>query len=474
LATVYIDPDAAGGGSGTEASPLNTWPTTFTAGNEYLQKRGTTATSVDIDAEQDNVTVGAYGTGAPPILQEDTAGANVIDAGTGTTPDGLIVENVTVDGTSSSAGANQGIAFRAANNIARDVTVTRTQTQGVRGHTGASFVLKNFSIEDIGDDGVYCDGNVSVQIHGGVIRDVQQDTVEAVGDCIQVLNGCTTHRTAFVRGFHEGADKAAFTARGVFTNELTVEDCHFTVTTNNGVSLLDGNSSVKRCIVDGGGARAYLLDDREVAATTVTMEGCVANASNINIEAKDAGAVYVVQHSTLYGATEHSWDCATVSTVNITHRNCIHVMGAQGGTDYVIDLGSGTKNYTASNNCYDNISDGWRWSDNTVDTTIANWESASGETNSLDTDPLLINPSAGDFRLQGNSPCIGAGTKYWPTPGTQPLGQDGLRFPLRGGSPDIGAYPVRPDEDAATRQAAALPASYMDAGCDIGKARKAA
>lgn len=53
-------------------------------------------------------------------------------------------------------------------------------------------------------------------------------------------------------------------------------------------------------------------------------------------------------------------------------------------------------------------------------------------------------------------------------------GEDGLRFPLRSGtSPDLGAYAVRPGENGATRQAAAYPASVMQSGVDIAKAKAA-
>lgn len=65
---IYIDPDAAGGGDGSLATPFDGWDDVSWADyTAYLQKRGT-STTIDETPANTNVLMGAYGTGADPIL----------------------------------------------------------------------------------------------------------------------------------------------------------------------------------------------------------------------------------------------------------------------------------------------------------------------------------------------------------------------------------------------------------------------
>ena len=99
-------------------------------------------------------------------------------------------------------------------------------------------------------------------------------------------------------------------------------------------------------------------------------------------------------------------------------------------------LTSGTSvSYTASNNCYHTTGDNNRWSWVYSDkTTLAEWESASGETSSINQDPLFLDASNSNYRLQSSSPCIDAGTDVGLTEdfGGNPVPQ--------GSAPDMGAY----------------------------------
>jgi hypothetical protein len=72
--TVYIDPSVSVSGDGSIGSPYKYWSeVTFTPGYSYLQKRGTAAReSVIIGTSGtagSTITIGAYGTGALPIIQ---------------------------------------------------------------------------------------------------------------------------------------------------------------------------------------------------------------------------------------------------------------------------------------------------------------------------------------------------------------------------------------------------------------------
>lgn len=78
----FIDPDA-GAGSGTRASPYNSWASvTFVAGKAYFQKRGTQWNSliyIGVDGTLDNeIIIGAYGVGNRPEFSDNTGDA-IID-----------------------------------------------------------------------------------------------------------------------------------------------------------------------------------------------------------------------------------------------------------------------------------------------------------------------------------------------------------------------------------------------------------
>jgi len=91
--------------------------------------------------------------------------------------------------------------------------------------------------------------------------------------------------------------------------------------------------------------------------------------------------------------------------------------------------------YTASNNCYHTIGDNNRWNWNySYKYSLSEWESASGETNSLNLDPSFVDPDNGDFHLKVSSPCIDAGTDVG-------LDRDFDHNPVpKGISVDIGAF----------------------------------
>ena len=72
--TYYIDPSSSANGRGTSASPFNDWSSTvFKSGGCYLQKAGTVYNKwiiVSVQGTSANpITLGAYGTGTAPIIQ---------------------------------------------------------------------------------------------------------------------------------------------------------------------------------------------------------------------------------------------------------------------------------------------------------------------------------------------------------------------------------------------------------------------
>jgi len=84
-------------------------------------------------------------------------------------------------------------------------------------------------------------------------------------------------------------------------------------------------------------------------------------------------------------------------------------------------------------------------------------------TNGFDADPLFRDAANDDYRLNGGSPCIGAGIEWWT--GEPPHGEDGLRFCV---PPSMGGY-----EYYGGGTAAAIPARVVPAGVDMAKAKAA-
>ena len=80
--TYYIDPSASTNGNGTQLSPFKYWSSvTWTAGNTYLQKCGTTANEqVNIGVSGTSgslITLGSYGTGSLPVISGFTSVQNL-------------------------------------------------------------------------------------------------------------------------------------------------------------------------------------------------------------------------------------------------------------------------------------------------------------------------------------------------------------------------------------------------------------
>jgi len=146
--TVYVDPTAGSGGDGSIESPFDSWEdVSFSNGNTYLQKRGTTyhmPTYINIDGIT-NVHVGAYGTGteyAYIVDDRNTGDANYACINTGNS-EGLLIDSLSFYGTNypsymSIAAISMGKSEWSANTN-NDITIRdckiRRFNWGIRGLT---------------------------------------------------------------------------------------------------------------------------------------------------------------------------------------------------------------------------------------------------------------------------------------------------------------------------------------------------
>ncbi len=176
--TIYINPTAKSGGTGTQASPYNSWSNiSFTAGTTYLQAAGTTYSGslyIGVNATAAApIKIGSYGTGAAPIIK---GGVN-FDGATYVTFSGFQISNSTGAGVVLQSGANNitisgntiassgmgiwiGNGAGTTNTISGNTISNNTQYGiGINEVTGSGTVISNNVISGNGYDGINVDGN---------------------------------------------------------------------------------------------------------------------------------------------------------------------------------------------------------------------------------------------------------------------------------------------------------------------------
>ena len=217
MATFYIDPSAGSNGSGTFASPYNTWASvTFAAGNTYLQKGGATYNG------QVLINVGGTSEGARVILgsyngttgTRETGGyLRAIFNGAGTNQtirilpgaNYVTVDNFEVYGSQGASGQaatgiyigswQQSVANYAnvTNCWVHDVANTDAtmDNNGIQGF-GSNCLIEGNTIDHIPSDGIWMQGQSNL-IQGNNVSFCSTNITLHNGDCIQVTGDATLH-----------------------------------------------------------------------------------------------------------------------------------------------------------------------------------------------------------------------------------------------------------------------------------------
>jgi parallel beta-helix repeat protein len=201
MATIYIDPSYFATGTGTIADPFKSWASvTWTAGNSFLQKCGTTFVggvdtgalgAASLGAES---IIGSYGTGAKPIIDARTVTRGLTIRGAASY---VIVQDLEIIGGATGA-STRGISSGFSDDGATDnLTIRRCVVHdvvwdGVAGNfpigiqlTGINNTITDNTIYNIGTDGLFITSNSGNQILRNTIYNVGYDRRGGLADCIQ-------------------------------------------------------------------------------------------------------------------------------------------------------------------------------------------------------------------------------------------------------------------------------------------------
>lgn len=186
---VYIDPSASTNGNGSQASPFSSLPATLQPNTAYLFRRGTTHPYVS--RVFTSVLIGAYGTGADPII----SGIDVRNNSSNST-----IRNIDIALRRSGTG-DKVLAFNHLN-TSRDITIAYCKIRGIANngifprfgieHSVDGLVFFNNEIFDIDNNGWWLAPNKNMKIIRNWFHRVNrggENSTTSTGDGIQAEYG---------------------------------------------------------------------------------------------------------------------------------------------------------------------------------------------------------------------------------------------------------------------------------------------
>jgi len=345
----------------------------------------------------------------------DAAGGNICIYSTSTN---IFLSNIT-----SYACHFSGIGVGGSN--VSDITISNvvvydTLAAGIRFASGVTnSTLSNFLVHDCAmlpsDDGAGGDG-------GGIEVTTDCDNIDIF--CGEVYNtgaGLTSSQKP-------DPGIAIYQSTNIDVTRVKIHNCY------GGGAYYRSVTSGKSCSGNFTYNIVYNNGDLSVTSDTVLYGLRLGGVDGGKVTVNVYNNVFASNRCEVVGSTGKMGMVYVGSYSNIEFKNNI-LKDPIGDYSYYV-LTSGTSvTYTASNNCYyttgNNNRWSWAWSDKT---NLSDWQSASGETNSLNLDPSFVDPDNGDFHLKVGSPCIDAGTDVG-------LDRDFDYNPVPWGTaPDIGAF----------------------------------
>lgn len=423
--TYYIDPSATVNGTGTEASPFNTWTSILNLGGNhtYLQKRGTTyQAGTSLRGINGVCKIGAYGDETLPRPRIVASGSVVrfID-----TSYRIIVENLDIEGTTKDA--NQmfsGIGFRIRNGAGTVIyntvvhgfsqSITGNPINGNNGNFWADIRLLGVEVYDCATDGIYMDDVTDIYMSHIYVHDVNQ--MYSVNQDENISNG-------------DGV-QIAFTQLEATNRSLSVEIHNSTIDRRS-----HGN---KFCLISGAGGSGAVSRNAKL----------LANANEFFMH-QAAGGVYIDTSNDISIFTGNLFEGGTFGIHNRAMPG-IYVYGnifRQTGTgisnmtgnmylhnntfddfNYAFSIVAGYT-YSSVNNCFSSSRSGaaaiagsafstvvanynhYDVAPTQAHATLAAWQAANGQdANSATGSPLFTSPADRDYTPQALSPLVNSGS----------------------------------------------------------------
>ena len=425
MATFYIDPTGATNGVGSEADPFNAWGSvTWTAGNTYLQKSGTTHSgTITVGASGtagSRITIGFYGSGAMPIVQGAAAehGINLgtrayinvygmrAIGGSNTTRNGI--NGLATDATTNHYIEISGCMAESPTSVSGTGIVLRGKGDQIRCTEVANCVLDGMflTVSDCTVDACYVHDFDTA--HGGDGDGIQFAGTHAHGTVVVRRTRVIGHTTSPVK-------QCVITAAGTGTFRIEGGEFYGMVT---GLSIGIAGSVIKGAKVWGGTQRGVTC-----AGANISVNSCLIYSTPRGVSLDTVTGV-VIDNNTIVaseeGITANSGAASYTGRNNWIDAPMVHTLSASASA-------------TLSSNRYASGSE-FQISSTTYD--LAGWKTASGtDANAAEVAPML---SDGYAPLSG-SPLLAAGAHLGYT-------RD-ITKRQRPNPPSIGAY------DAATLRA---------------------
>jgi hypothetical protein len=438
-ATIYIDPSSNNSNpNGSMSNPYKSWAgVNFVNGNSYVQKRGTTYTSssyIYING-RNNITIGSYGTGSLPKFSYTGSG----HAFRLENSSSCIIEDFDVNGNTNAVSlvyVSGTSGNYASNNIIRNCNLYNAHNSnnggfGIYGFYNHNLKMLNTDIHNVALDGVYLKFATNLEIGYCNIYDINRryfsnsNQTYSSGDGVQLdgtYNGFHIHHTTIDRtnGAGNKYNLILNSAAGLSDNATGIIEYNTFINSDNiayAVLIERGNGIITRYNTFKGSTGGIRLGGAYTKNNLIhhnIFYNCTTGVG-IGYTYPSAGPctgtkVYnnVFYHVTSY----HIW----VDKTNVVTRNNIHYRTNDSGVA-LYNYGGGS--WTISNNCYG---------------TSATAGSPGAGSGAVTGNPLFINPSTYNFRLQSNSPCINKGMVV-----NLSHDLDGNTI-FSGSAPDIGAY----------------------------------
>ncbi len=432
-ATIYVDPTYnASTQNGSITNPYNSWSkVTWTNGNSYLQKRGTSASfsgSITITGRS-NITLGAYGEGNRPRIIKTSGSGHVIDL---TTVSNCTIRDLEISSTSNATTGvlidGYGTAI-SSNNLIDNCEIHHCEW-GVRIISAAAGnKILNSTIHTTRDDGVYINGVLNIEIGYCNIYNVNtnyfvnQNESYSAGDNIQLVS---TNNMVF--NIHHNTLDHSSTGNKFCL--ISAGETYSGVIEHN--TMIGNSANVTSCIYLGNTNKTITVRYNTLKDANY---GIYSYANNLqfyyNQVIRNNQGLSIMTNKSLTALNNVFYNnrgscIGAISNTSVTSRNNIFHISGNGARVYSCNS-SIVSDYNNFNTQQSNFLNGH--------STLASWRSASGnDAHSFVNNPIFMNTGNDDFCVQSNSPCVNTGTNV-------NLQQDffGTSVP-QSNVPDIGFY----------------------------------